>query len=507
MENNMSNNLGQKEIAPNGGQYQPKYEGFFNEDGSYTIRRQNVACTLIGNIVDNDILIEVKKDNGDMIIGPLSIIKKDNKFKETVWYLIELITHQTSNYFVSTFDKKLPFWAINKIKKVIGYHVVKFTYAQYAKLHPNLPELIKAYRQQHKYIPDVDYYNFFYPIFNRPYLVKDYCRFPLYRLLYNHFINMNLASTNTKKEIVKILLDDNWLNLLIGHLKLPPFTKKIISKRYWVYQTIPIIFHTLPRMKKTPETKKELWCYDALLRFANGMIKDYPCHKRINKYLPSSVRSSTKTDTIKGYFDHIIDSNHDLWTRYGNQIENWSWERLVRESDNYHANIIRGKNHSKFTDNTSWPEKIVLESSDPTIKITPLLTAKSLREESNKMRHCVGGDNYIRQCLDGDTRIFHIEQGEEKATLELEHSVLSDVTMGLSCITQDGVTISNQKIDCFVPVNWKIQQIKGPCNQLNKLTHKFNQLFSEGKIKILEKIDGPDLIINKKEKSLCMNHC
>ena len=56
--------------------------------------------------------------------------------------------------------------------------------------------------------------------------------------------------------------------------------------------------------------------------------------------------------------------------------------------------------------------------------VKELLTVSELMEEGRRMHHCVGG--YARALKKGDIRIFHIEYGEERSTLEvMQYSIRS----------------------------------------------------------------------------------
>jgi hypothetical protein len=52
--------------------------------------------------------------------------------------------------------------------------------------------------------------------------------------------------------------------------------------------------------------------------------------------------------------------------------------------------------------------------------VTPLVSGKELREEGERMKHCVG--SYVDYCARDKSRIFAIKHLEEEATLELVES-------------------------------------------------------------------------------------
>lgn len=457
----MSNKVGLKDQDLNGG-FKTHYKSYYNPDGSYTIQRKNVSIILVPSIKQDKLF--VKLDDTDYEVNTLDIIT----YSLPRWIIQK---------FEESISKKLSAWARNKMYRSLEFHCIKFIYNELSKINSDIPKLIKAYRSTHN--RNCNFWEYFAPILKNQYLISDYCKFPFYRAIYYKY---------HKKD--GIIDQNNWLNLLIEKYKCP-ILKKLLFKRYWNYDTVEYI-SKLHRFKRIPQTKKEFICYSIICASTEN-FRAWPTHKEINKYWPL-VKSIRKSSYIIGSFLHLYHSFEYLQNSLNNSIKNWSWQRLCEKATEYHANLIhnQSKIQSLYDNNTHWPLKIkIMLPVNSKITVTPLLTAKELREESKTMKHCVGGDNYIRQCLDGHTRIFHIEQGKNKATLEIK---LPDI-------------MNIYPLSYYEESAWQLVQIKGPCNQENNFTVKIRKMFEEKEIKIVEQIDGPDLIINKKEKSLCMNHC
>lgn len=51
--------------------------------------------------------------------------------------------------------------------------------------------------------------------------------------------------------------------------------------------------------------------------------------------------------------------------------------------------------------------------------VIPLTSGDALEAEGDAMNHCVYQDRFMQACQDGESRIFHIESGEQRSTLEL----------------------------------------------------------------------------------------
>lgn len=104
-----------------------------------------------------------------------------------------------------------------------------------------------------------------------------------------------------------------------------------------------------------------------------------------------------------------------------------------------------------------WDALVAPMATSAGITVTPLATAGELIEEGLRMRHCVGDDAYIRSCLQGHSRIFHLEDGLARATFE-------------AVLTQD----------------WQKGQLKGPGN--SAAPQRFHQAVAE----ILERLNFPE---------------
>lgn len=110
-----------------------------------------------------------------------------------------------------------------------------------------------------------------------------------------------------------------------------------------------------------------------------------------------------------------------------------SWNSLMRMQHEWHENEAvreeaqRLANHARHLRDIAAQEAMTWESLVPAqifgdVKVKPLLTGKSLRTEGRVMKHCVGRPGFSNSCHRGDTRIFSLNDGRCRATLELRKS-------------------------------------------------------------------------------------
>jgi hypothetical protein len=97
----------------------------------------------------------------------------------------------------------------------------------------------------------------------------------------------------------------------------------------------------------------------------------------------------------------------------------WHVQREERERIQREADAQAQREYFAQRDATTWSSSLpACEVMGSTV--TPLVTGKDLREEGERMKHCVGG--YVDYCVRNRSRIFAIKHLDEEATLELVES-------------------------------------------------------------------------------------
>jgi hypothetical protein len=97
----------------------------------------------------------------------------------------------------------------------------------------------------------------------------------------------------------------------------------------------------------------------------------------------------------------------------------WHAQREERERVQREADAQAQREYLAQRDATTWLSVLpACEVMGGTV--TPLVTGKDLREEGERMKHCVGG--YVDYCVRNRSRIFAIKHLDEEATLELVES-------------------------------------------------------------------------------------
>lgn len=119
----------------------------------------------------------------------------------------------------------------------------------------------------------------------------------------------------------------------------------------------------------------------------------------------------------------------------------WAW--FMRQQEEWHRTIT--ERQKAKTNNEKW-ESALEEFKMKGYNIVPLIETHQLIDEGKAMHHCVG--SYVRQCLDGSSRIFSIRKGEARvATLELSKN--------------HWIRFETAKPEKLV---WKVAQVRGVCN-------------------------------------------
>lgn len=97
-----------------------------------------------------------------------------------------------------------------------------------------------------------------------------------------------------------------------------------------------------------------------------------------------------------------------------------TWETLMRLQERWHRDQHAGRTTAKKGMLKTWVS-VLPKYELKTLAATELVSNHELIDEGDAMRHCVGGDNYVSACANGQSAIFSIKNssGERVATVEL----------------------------------------------------------------------------------------
>lgn len=104
------------------------------------------------------------------------------------------------------------------------------------------------------------------------------------------------------------------------------------------------------------------------------------------------------------------------WASIMRAQQQWHAQRRERERIRREVDAEEQRQYTEARDATTWASALpaceVMGAA-----VVPLVTGKELREEGDRMDHCVG--DYVERCAHGTSRIFSIKHQGEDATLEL----------------------------------------------------------------------------------------
>lgn len=109
---------------------------------------------------------------------------------------------------------------------------------------------------------------------------------------------------------------------------------------------------------------------------------------------------------------------------------NSTWNAIMRAQEKWHEEVALSQQGAYQEWQSALPAREVAG-----VQVTPLADSHALWTEGNRMHHCVS--SYAATCLHGHSRIFSLESGKDRATLELSQ--------------QDG--------------KWRVVQVRGYCNK------------------------------------------
>lgn len=121
---------------------------------------------------------------------------------------------------------------------------------------------------------------------------------------------------------------------------------------------------------------------------------------------------------------HIAPANvpkNATWASIMRAQHTWHAERATRERLRREADAKAQRKYLEKMDARTWVSALPA-CEVKGASVVPLVSGKALREEGDRMEHCVGAPGYIRDCEYGTSRIFSIRYGDESATLELRKS-------------------------------------------------------------------------------------
>lgn len=130
----------------------------------------------------------------------------------------------------------------------------------------------------------------------------------------------------------------------------------------------------------------------------------------------------------------VLLQKNATWASIFRAQHEWHAQRAAREQARREADQKAYREYLARQDAKTW-DSALTAGEVKGVWAEPLTTGRALREEGNRMNHCVGG--YVDTCQGGKSRIFSLKKGTEEGTLELVKSP--------------------QK-------TWKVRQVFGPSN-------------------------------------------